>query len=451
MSEITFSGLASGIDSASIISQLMRLERRPITRLQSKQRVIDSQASKLRSLKSKLTALQDAAGALSETDDVLATKVSSSDEGVFTATGTGNAALGPTSIHVTSLATAEKTYSDTFADAQTSGLFGTGTLSIQVGTDDAVDVTVEAGDTLESLVGKINGSGADVTAGLVFDGTSYRLRVTGNDTGADRAVAFTETGTTLGLDAPANEVQAAADAVFTVDGLAMTRSSNAFSDAVPGVTITLNGESPDATPATLSVERDPEALREKAQKLVDSYNDVMQTINGEFAYTGAPKGPDSLSGDSTLRSIQSQLRSRVGSGVEGTEGAYQTLASIGIRSNTDGTLQLEAGELDEALAADPASVATLLAGNGGTVDGFVSGFDDLLESFVDDSEGVLSSRIDSLEGRKRGIDDQIDRLELRMDDTEARLRQQYAKLEQTVSGLQSQGDQMMAALVGLGG
>jgi len=451
MPSITFSGLSTGLDTGGIISQLMQLERVPVTRLQDKKKAYDSQANKFRSLETKLKALQDAAAKLEDPEDVLTTKVRSSDEDVFTATSSGGAAVGPTSVHVTSLATVEKTYSNPFADQTATGAFGTGTLTLQVGSGDPVDITIDADDTLESVVGKINGSGADVTAGLMFDGTNYRLRVTGNDTGAANAISITETGTSLGLDDPANEVQSATDAIFSVDGFAMTRGSNSFSDAVPGVTITLTGESPDASPTTLAVERDTDALREKAQGFVDAYNEVAKAINGEFAYTGTAKGPGSLVGDSALRSVQSRLRSFIGSTVSGTSGAYTTLASIGIETNQDGTLKLDQADFDEAIAADANGVSTLLAGNQvGGVDGFVKGFDALIEEFVDSADGIIPSRIDALEGRNRDIDDQIDRLELRLEKTEEQLVSQYARLEELVSGLTNQGNQIIAAMSGLG-
>jgi len=220
---------------------------------------------------------------------------------------------------------------------------------------------------------------------------------------------------------------------------------------VPGVSITLTGASPDATPATLGVQRDTDALREKAQGFVDAYNEVAKGINAEFAYTGKAKGAGSLVGDSALRSVQSRLRSFMGSAVPGTSGAYRTLASIGIQTNQDGTLKLDAADFDEAVGADANAVSTLLAGNRiGGIDGFVKGFDDLIDEFVDSADGIIPSRIDALEGRNRDIDKQIDRLELRLEKTEEQLVKQYAKLEELVSGLTNQGNQIMAALVGLG-
>ncbi|MFK7988477.1 MAG: flagellar filament capping protein FliD [Sandaracinaceae bacterium] len=451
-SGISFSGLATGIDSASIISQLMQLERQPIARLEDKQRIYSSQASKLRSFETKMKALQDAAEKLGEGEGIRPMQVSSADESVVKASITSGASVGPTEINVTALAASEKTFSDGVADASAT-LLGSGlssTLSITVGTDDAVDIAIDDTDTLESLVGKINDSGADVTAGIVFDGTDYRLRVAGNDTGLDRGITFAESTSVLGLDNPANELQAASDAVFTVDGLPMTRSSNSFSDAVPGLSMTLNGVSDGATTTQVNVERDDSAQQESVQAFVDAYNSVMTSLNAEFTYTGSPRGPESLSGDFTLRSVQSRLRSFVGTSVAGTSGAFQTLASIGIETKQDGTLELDAGELTDAMNSDAEAVTALFAGNGSGVEGFVSGFDDLIEALAG-SDGALNSRIDSLEGRSSDLDDQIDRLELRLDDTETRLRNQFSVLEQTVSGMQSQGNQILAALTSLGG
>ncbi|MEZ4336586.1 MAG: flagellar filament capping protein FliD [Sandaracinaceae bacterium] len=445
VASITFSGLATGLDTASIIDSLLAVERQPITRIQQQKSAYASQADKLKSLSTKLTALKDAAAKLSERDGVLATAPSSSDESVLTAKAVGTAALGSTSIVVTGLASAQKTYSDGFASRDGEGLFGSGSLSIQVGSDAAIPIPIAATDTLDDVVSKIASSGADVTAGVVFDGTQYRLRVTGNQTGADQAITFVETGTTLGLDDPGNVKQAAADAVFTVDEIPMTRSTNTVVDAIPGVSLSLTslGE------ANLSVARDTATTPEAVQEFVDAYDKVMNAINAEFAYTGVAKGAGSLAGDSTLRGLQTALRSAVGSVVSGTSGAYTTLASIGMKTLNDGTLQLDTTKLEAALAASPDAVADLFAGDGGGIAGFVTGFDDLLERYTSSTDGILHDRIDSLEGRQRGLDKQIDRLELRLGSTEERLRKQFATLEQVISGLNNQGSQIVAALNGL--
>lgn len=447
---ISFSGLATGLDTASLIDALMAVERQPINRLEATQSTLSSTASKFKTLRTQLTTLKDAVDALADHDLNLPTSASSSDEGVFTATVTGSATVGSTSIHVDQLATAEKTYSDGFSARDQTGLFGTGTLSIQVGTGTAVDVSVDASDTLDSVVSKINSAGAGVTAGIVYDGSEYRLRVTGNDTGAENALTFTETGLSLNLDEPGNQIEAAQDAQFVVDGfLTVNSASNVVDDAIPGVSLTLVGESSGATTQTLDVNLDTEALRSKLQTFVNAYNEVNSMINAEFTYTpGSAVSPTSLSGDSTLRGIQTQLRSLVGDVVSGTSGAYTTLRSIGVESDNTGALSINDTTLDAALADDPQAIATLLGGSD-TQSGFMDEMSEALDLLVRTGDGVVSSRIDSIEGRSRGLDDQIARLEVSLDKREESLRNQFAALEELVSNLQFQGNQLTSALAGL--
>ncbi|MEM9190694.1 MAG: flagellar filament capping protein FliD [Myxococcota bacterium] len=440
----TFSGLASGIDTASIVEGLVQLERRPITLLQQQQQDLNGITGRLGSIQTLMTRLQDAATALDDRDSVMLSTASSSNEDAVTATASGNASLGSFSVEVTSLATAERTYSEAFSARDTAGLFGTGTLSVQVGSATAVDITIDANDTLDGIVSKLNASGADLTAGVLYDGTNYRLQVSGNSLGAENAITFTETGTSLGLDDPANEVVAAADAIFSIDGFAMTRPTNSVSDAIVGTNLELKAPTTGAT--TISVRRDGDAIKENVQAFVDAYNAVQSSINAEFAFSGAARLGDSLSGDSTLRGIQTRLRSQIGAEVTGLSGSYSRLSDIGISFNRDGTIELDDAEFETALGADPQGVASLFVEDqvAGT-SGLMVQFDDLIKEYTD-SDGILSTKIDLLEDRSRGIDDQIDSMERRVEQFEERLRAQFTSMEQAISRLNSQGDQLNAIL-----
>ncbi|MGF1468330.1 MAG: flagellar filament capping protein FliD [Sandaracinaceae bacterium] len=446
MASITFSGLATGLDTTALIESLLQVERVPIQRLEDQKAALSSQSSKLGSLRTRLKSLESAMEDLTDREDLLAARVSTSDETVARATVSGEPTLGGIDLEVTALAQATRIYSDGVAAPDQAGLLGAGTITIQVGADAPVDVVVDAADTLETLAGKIDDSGAGVSAAVIFDGTSYRLRVAGDETGAARAVAITEAGTTLGLGDPANEAVAASDAVFTVDGLAMTRSSNTVADAIPGVSLDLVGT---GASTRVTVERDPDAVREKVQAFVDAYNQVQSFINVEFAFIGVAKGPESLSGDATLRTLQGRLRSVVGNAPAGLTGEVRTLADLGVEGSRDGSLALDGAALEGALATDPDGVMAVLNGDASaSVTGL---FEDLARVVADyaDTGGILESRVDALEGRSRDIDGQIDRLERRIDQTEENLRRRYALLEQTVSGLQNQGNQLLAVLGGL--
>lgn len=442
----TFSGLASGIDSGALITQLVQLERIPITRLEAKQQDIGSVQGRLRELQSRLESLQSAGEGLNARSEILGASASTSDEGRIGVSATGDAPKGSYSLTVTQLATAQRTYSDGYSDSVTAGLFGTGTVSIQVGADAAIDVAVDGTDTLESVASKINSSGARVNAAVIFDGTNYRLQVSGQDSGAANAVTFTETGTTLGLDNPANELVAAADAVFEIDGLAMTRSTNQVADAIPGVTLDLFATT-DTTPVVVSVDRDTSNTLEKVQTFVDEFNNVVRGINAESVFTGASRVGDSLSGDSMLRNLQSALSRTVIDPVAGLGAPGDRLAEFGVRLNNDGSLEVDEEELTAALASDPDLLVRFFEGDtAGGIDGFIAKMDATVDAYANSADGLISSRLDGLDDEVVRIDVSIESMETRLTKFEENLRSKFTNLELVVSELNAQSAQLQSIL-----
>lgn len=443
----SFSGLATGIDSAALIESLVQIERAPIRRLENKQLDIGSISKRLGAISGRVSDLQDIAEKLADPDAILVSRASSVDESLVKVSAQDGASQGTFDIEVTQLARAERTYSDTFADTTSTGLFGTGTVSITVGSDTAVDITVDASSTLQTVADAINSSAADVTAGVVFDGATYRLQVSSNETGTDRAVSFTETGTTLGLDDPANEFVSARDAVFIIDTIAMTRSSNSFSDAVPGVTIDLVGETGTGVTTSFKVERDEEAFADLAQEFVDAYNDVASSISAEFVYTGVARTGDSLSGDTMLRTLQSKLSSLAVSPVSGLPDATNRLAAIGISMSQGGRLEMERGDLITAVKANAPGVSELFGGSAdASTDGIMDSFYDLGDLYTRAGDGLFVDRMDGLADQVDGISVQIEDMERRIDKFEETQRRRFAQLEMLVSSMNAQGAQMMAML-----
>ena len=453
---VSFSGLASGLDTASIVEQLVNLERRPIELAQSQQQNLNRISGRLGTIQSQLNTLKESSEGLDDSDTILGTRASSSDEDTLAVSTTGSAPLGRYTVEVTQVAQAERTYSDAVSSRDTAlndaSLLGAGftggTLSIQVGTTTTVDVTVEATDTLESLVGRINSSDADVTAGIFFDGTNYRMQVGGNDTGTDNAITFSETGFDLGLTDPLNEVVEARNALFTIDGFSVSRASNNVSDVIDGLTLDINDTT--TSPISIDIERDTEDFEGRVQGFVDSYNAVVRSINSEFAFLGEARIGDSLSGDSTLRGLQSRLRSLAGDTIGELDASYNRLGSVGVSFEQDGTLSLDTEELREALADDPSAVVSLFVDDRvNDVEGFMPRFAELVDEYTISGTGILSSRIDSIGSRVRDIDDSIERMERRVEGYEDQLRQQFASLEQLVSELNAQGSQLAAIQGGL--
>lgn len=446
-SGITFSGLASGLDTSSIIKQLVQVESLPITRMQTQQSEIDAKSKKLTTLQTTLDDLRNAALALDTRTEALPTKATSSNSAVFSASATGGASLGTYRVHVDHLASAARVYSDAFTDPDTAGIFGTGTLSLQVGST-SYDIDVTTTDTLDTVMSKINSSGAPVTAGMLYDGSGWRLAVSGQGTGSANALTISEGGLTLGLSSPGNIASRAQDAQFQIDGHTLTRSTNVVADAIKGVTIELTGASSSATEDRITVGSDPSALQASVQKLVDAYNKVNSFISSEESWTGNAKDAASLNGDATLRSVQARLRSAFLKPVVGATGKYTTLASLGISTQKDGSLTLDTAKLATALGNAPDAVAAVL-GRDGT--GAMTMIAQAADVFTNSSSGEITQRLSSMSKQRRQIDDRIAKMQSRIDQYQTLLTNQFATLETTMSGLKSQGDQITAALDALSG
>ena len=439
-----FSGQASGIDSEAVISALTQSAKTPMNRLTAQKSEFSAQSRKLSDIKTKLTALQNAAKALDTRNEALGNKVSSTDEKVLKATANGGASMGTFKLKVTSVAQAERTYTNVFSSSSEAGLAGAGQLKIKVGAADAVTVDIDTADTLASIASKINASGAEVSAGVVQSGNEYRLQVTARKTGAANAVTFTEdAGLSLGLSVEENERLPAKDAVVELDDLQITSSTNAITGAVPGVTINVVEEGI----ATLTVDRDGDGLKTKLNSFVTAYNDVMRTLNTEFSYVGVTKGRDSLMGDGTLKALQGALRGALSSTTENGGSALTSFGAIGLSVQRDGTLTLDDAKYSKAVTNDYEGLASALAGRT-DLSGLMTKIADAVDPYAR-TDGSLRTKIDNLAARNRRIDTQVASMQHRLDKYEESLRRQYAALEQTISGLNSQGNSLSTILASI--
>ena len=442
MSGISFSGLSTGIDTASMIDQLVSLERVNINQMNQRKSNYQSQISIVRNLNSKLQTLQTRAKDLDTLEEFLAYESSTSDEDAIGISATGKANPGSYSIAVENLATAERRYSKGFSAEDVAGVAGAGTLSIQVGDGDAVDITVEATDTLESIVSKINSADVEASAGILYDGTSYFIQISGTQTGLENALTITESGATLDMDlddASANIVQNAGDAKIIMDTFTIYSASNEVTSAIPGATLSLNSETTENVNITISA--NSKAIQDKIKGFVDAYNDVVSLIHNEFRFDGEAKGAGRLTGDSTLRSVQMQLNQVISSSIENLPGGFKALSQLGIKSDQSGDLKINSSTLSEAIAKDARGVAELFAGTSDhKVDGLGDTLNDLIETFVDYSAGVLTAKINGMNRSVDSINTSIERQEEYIQKYEDKLRAQFTSMEVTMSSLMSQSN-----------
>ncbi len=434
MPVVSFSGLASGLDTSAIVQGLLNVERIPIQQLEAENRDYQAKLGILDDLGAALGRLQTAAQDLDTLPEFAAYSATSSDEAVATATASGDSIPGTYTLDVTALATAQKTYSNAFADADAALSASDQTLSLTI---DGVttDITIAAGSSLRDVADAINASGADAVAGIFYDGASYRLQVTGTQTGASQAITFADTGLGLGLDDPANTVTAAQDAQLTVDGFTVTSATNTLADDLPGTTVTLASTGT----TTLTIESDSAAVEAKVQAFVDAYNEVFGIIN---AQVGEGKGENTLNGDSTVRTIELGLQSLVtrpiGS-LTDANGNALVLADLGIETNRDGTLTFDTSALAKKLGDDFLGTARYFAGDdtAGTV-GMGDLVADLVDGYLDPTDGLLKARKDGIQARIDDNDDRIAALEDYLATYEESLNAQFTALEQAMATLKSQ-------------
>lgn len=437
--EATFraGGLASGLDSNSIIDSLADIQRNTIRQMEKRQEAFKIQLSGIGNLKNKIEALHTATSKLSE-NGVLASSITSGAAG-FTAVAEDGAVAGTYDVMVTNLARAAKARTAvgfTDSGAPVTG----GNLSINVG-GTITDVPIADGDALSDVAFKINQSGANVTASIVSDGVNSYLSVTTNETGHEigqppgSALSITETSTgSLGQPLGLSVIQQAENATFEVDGLAIERRSNTVTDVVSKTTLTLNQVT--AAPEELKIQRDLEGTKEALQTFLDAYNALNELIQGDLDVDENTDRQKTLAGDPSLRSLQTRLKQIMTVEVAAAGTDIRTLVDIGIKSEKDGSLTLDEGTLKEALARDESAVRAVFAATGGIAEQV----ENLRDVQNDADDGVLSARQEGLNARLEQLDLDIANQELRIEKFRETLIAKFTAMEEIVSRMNSMSD-----------
>jgi len=426
MSNITFSGLSSGLDTSSMVTQLVKASKTPATALGTKQNNITSQKSILSSLSSSLSSLTTAMKGLDLASEVKPNTAAVSDDHVGV-TASSTADVGTHDIRVNALAASSINQSKAFSSSA-AGAAGTGGLEITVGSG-TKSIAWDATDSLSSIASKINGADAGVTASVVkVTEGSYRLVVSAKETGTAKAPSFAMTGDSLGLNDTGNVKRAAADASLTVDGIDITRSSNSVNDVLTGVTLSLKSvHGADQPNATATVSQDTTAVQKNLQTFVDAYNKINSQLHTQLDYTGTAKGENTLFGDSTLRGIQGSLATMMSSTYGGS-----TLSTIGISRDKTGVMSIDATKLTAALAKDANAVSKVFVDGG-----LAKTITDRATAYTQ-AGGILATKSDAMTARSKMYQESIDRINTNADALQTRLEKQFSAMEQAISNMKSQ-------------
>lgn len=441
MASITSLGAGSGIFSSDLVDKLVEAERVPTEkRLDSKEQSIQAKISAFGALKGALEAMKSPLEALKsgQAFEAYTTKVSNEAVTGVTIADKG-VSRGSYTLNVTQLAQRQSLASASIADKDTT-THGSGTLTFSIGgvsTDIAID---DSNNTLEGIANAINEAGAGVSAGVVDTGSGFRLVMTSDESGTDNAISVTTAGDASlsqfsfdGGGSGMSQTVAALDAKLEVNGIAITRSSNTVESVVEGVTFDLKSEGI----STVTVASDPDKVTERVQEFVDKYNALQDVIKKASGYDAGAERGGVLSGDSTIRSLQGDLRGMLTSIPGGLQNSpVRMLADIGITTNPDtGKLDFSPDEFKEQLSKNPDEVAALFSGDNGVAASALKS----VESYVQ-SSGRFDSRTEGLNKSLEDIQDQRSRLADKIESLRERLVKQFSAADALISQLQNTGN-----------
>ena len=412
-STLSFQGVSSGLQTDSLVAAIISASSGNLDRLKAKKTSNTSRSTALSTISGDLS---DLTLSMAKVYDALKKRAVSStdaDNTYVTATATG-AANGSYQVEVTSVATKGKLSATlngsdptnlAVADPNAAILTSdSGTFAVQ-GTDGAVKTFTLGTNSLYGLRDAINASGAGVTATVVNTGSGtnpYQLVLTSDDEGlgqtegkvtlaavknaddSDTTVVSSlgiasgtvdsATKITGGLSSSGSNI--ATNAVFSVNGVQVTRESNTVKDVVDGITFNLKkGGSGNST--TLTVSQDTDSAVTAMNDLVSKYNTLVNYYRSQATVSQDASGNDTsgpLAGDNTAKSIMSQVRSALlgtASGIS-SSAAYKSVGSIGLKIGSGGTLSLDETTFKEALKDDPEAVSKLFSFSGTTTNGSVT-------------------------------------------------------------------------------
>jgi flagellar hook-associated protein 2 len=470
-STINFGGLASGLDTNTIVDQLMAIERQPQNRLKLKQGQIDARKNALSDVMSRLKNLRLAAQDLKSPTLWLDTQtVDVNDATKVAATRTGGAGTGGYQLSVTQLASASQHWYSYPSSPPASD----NTLTFNYtknGAPATYQVTIPADSDITAAANTVNAdANSPVYASVVTVSGVKSLAFSSKATGEDSD--FTMTDSLGGLvEDPAKAVHGD-NAKGFVGTQPIDEPTNVITNAIPGVSLTLKGVT-GATPVTVTVGApapDQTAIQAKAKAFVDQYNSTVDFIRSKLnekpvtkPATAADYATGVLYGDTALTGLLGQMRILVTDQfgeADGNPGSLDQLAELGISTgsavgsatlNQDsiaGKLTFDAVKFSQALATDPVAVRKILGGNTTVTDNFAKKMDDLLAPMVQ-ADGTLDQSIKIQDARKRDLTDQVARMDEMLAKKQELLKQQFAAMEAAMQASQSQGQWLSGQLAAL--
>lgn len=431
----------SSIDVNSLVSQLVAAERKPlddqIARAASK---ITTQISAVGSLMGALSAFRSSLASLKTTDAFNTRTTTSGNKDIVTATATTKAQPGRYDVEVERLASAHQISSEPFAQSTT--VVGTGTLTISLGAQ-SFNVNIDdSNSTLAGIRDAINAAtdNPGVRATLINAADGSHLVLTSTKTGEANAIQVAQTGGDGNLaqlaysasnQANYTQLREAQDAIAYVATYPARSSTNTIEGVIEGVSLNLVSAEP-GTSVSIDVSFDETKASERINAFVTAYNALRAQITRLGGYDAASKVGGPMLGDALLTGIDSEIRRTLSTPVTGAGDNYQTLASIGITTQANGALAVDATKLNAALSSDFDAVSKLF----GSADGVAATLHEKIGTRLEDGGGI-DARNESLLKEQRTIEKRKADIDVRMQIVAKTYLKQFTALDSLLSSLQT--------------
>lgn len=440
-------GLASGLNTDQIVQEEMSIYEQPVDNLENQETGLTAQDTALTTIQTALQTLASDAQALGDSSLYAPTQtVTSSDPTLISTTSSTGAGVGGYEVSVTQLAnSAQRTF--TYASPTTAD-----TMTI-----DGQSVTVAAGESLSSFVNQINSnSNLDVYAAATSSGTVVLSDRSTGDTGSNFIQMSDSGGTLTEQTALAKEGQ---NAEFSVDGVSGTSSSNTVTNAIAGVSLTLNGLTGD-TPVTVDVSPPAASasnISTAVNTFISQYNTVVSDIETQLstAPSSSSPGTGTLYDDADLSNLLTQMRSSIYTNGTGLTEGMANLEDIGISTgSTTGTGAESTSALDGDLTLDATQLTAAITSNSAGVQGVLTQWSIQFSSLVGneaDPGGTIDQRIQGNTQQVSDLQNQISAMQASLNDKQTQLVNEFAQMESALSSNQSQASSLTSQIASLPG
>lgn len=470
-SNVSIMGSYSGI-TMDTVDQLIQAESGKLKQYTSQQTKLTNEKTAWKDINTRLDTLYKKFDALKKVEVFDSKTVSNSNEKAVTVSAGTQALEGTYNVLVNNLATSSQLTSGTITamnkKAATDPLNLVGSLKLTDADTNHVEVEVKSGDSLKDIVTKINDKSKEVKSGLHASIVDNRIVLMDSNMG-ERSITVESSGT-LATDLALVQNETSTSATFTsgnaaeltINGINITRNSNTITDAVEGLTFNLAAVSNNQV-STIKVAEDFEKTTAAVQEFIDQYNSTMSFIDkqldvGNPAAEGNTTG--SLTGDSSLMRLQSQLRSLMTTQSNDTSQSIRALSDLGIEVDRYGSATLDSEKLKKVLAEDSNAVQnfffreeTVLTTNAEGVEtsekkevGMASQMTSFINEYISEKTGIITTKSKTNDDLIKDLDKQITKFNERLEAKRERYIKQFTALDVAMMEAESQMSYLMSQI-----